>query len=630
VKLQNRKPFLRNNFRKWRFALAAAILIAGQIICASAYADVIVDNTQATFTGTWTTSTYQPNYYGTNYAYSASSASGASATWTPNLPSAGQYSVYYYLPNGAGDRAVAAQFTISYQGGSQTYSVNEQAMGGTWILLGTQAFAAGTSGSVKLINQGNQGYVIADAIKFVPYQAAVYTITNTPRQTILGLGVEIQNDSIGSGNNGLPDAVQAIPHDLVASERTRLYGDMLKGFRYARLAMGLYYRGLSADQKTIGPRYSSQNADLSELIQQSGIEGVAPEYWSPAPGWKTNNSYVNGGTLQSFDPTFLDSFGNNVVAELQQLSNAGISISIWGLQNEPPVTASYSSCTYTDQTYYQTFKVVAPKVRAVFPNVLIHGNSWNGQDELVTNRTGPGPLASDPQALSYLDAWTWHRVGNDSNDQISNVNTFTGSASGKIVFNNEFEYLDGQTSTARLVNTAQSVMNWMTFENAPTWFWLHALKPSGDSVAYGYGLGVWRIPSDTDFTHWPNLQAGYWDYIPQNYNALAGFLAYMPWNSVRYDVNESSVSGDRRVMAWKTPAGKLVFAVTNRTGADSSYQVVLSSSKTFTGHLYDSTPRNQVQADNTGQYLGKPVGTITGTTLNLTIPNLSIQFWVED
>lgn len=601
--------------------LAAGLTLA--LWCGGARADVVVDNTAATATGVWTRSTTQPNYYGRDYVFATSAAIGAKMVWRPNLPSAGRYNVYYYLPDGLGDRTPSANFRIDYQGGFKTYAVNERTTpGGKWVWLDTLDFASGTTGAVTLTNPGGQGFVIADAVKFVP--ASVFTVTDTPRQTILGLGVEIQSDSIGAGNNGLPPQVEAIPHDLVPSERTRLYQDMLKGFRYARLAMGLYYRGLSPDQKTIGPRYATQNADLAELIAQSGMEGVAAEYWSPAPGWKTNNEYVNGGSLKQFDPSFLGQFGDNVVAELRQLQNNGIPVVMWGLQNEPNQKTPYSSAVYTSQQYYQTFKVVAPKVRAAFPKVLIHANSWDGSSELGS--PFPGPISSDPVALSYLDAWTWHCVGCDSNKQLRPGT----NASGKMEFNNEFEYLSGGTNASRMINTAQSIMNWMTFRNSPSWFWLHALKPAGDSVALGYGLGAWRVPTNGDFTQWPNVQAGYWDYIPTNYNAIAGFLSYMPWNSTRYDVKENAVSNDQRVMAWKTPAGKLVFAVTNRTGRDTGYRVNLPASKNFSGFLFDATPRNQTQADGTGQYKGKPLGPKSGSTLDLLIPDLSIQFWVEN
>lgn len=104
----------------------------------------------------------------------------------------------------------------------------------------------------------------------------------------------------------------------------------------------------------------------------------------------------------------------------------------------------------------------------------------------------------------------------------------------------------------------------------------------------------------------------------------------MPWNSVRYDVTEVYFSTNRRVMAWKTPAGKLVVAVTNRIGTPMGYRINLPSSKSFTAFQYDATPRNQVQADGTGQYKGKPLGMLVGSTVDMVIPNQAIQFLVEN
>lgn len=111
-----------------------------------------------------------------------------------------------------------------------------------------------------------------------------------PEQTILGLGFEIQSDSIGSANLGLPDKVVAVPHDLTPGERARFYRDMLKGFRYCRLAMGLYLRGLDAEKKHVTERYPGQMRDLKEMAAAAGLDGFAPEYWSPAPYWKATTA----------------------------------------------------------------------------------------------------------------------------------------------------------------------------------------------------------------------------------------------------------------------------------------------------------------------------------------------------
>ena len=41
----------------------------------------------------------------------------------------------------------------------------------------------------------------------------------------------------------------------------------------------------------------------------------------------------------------------------------------------------------------------------------------------------------------------------------------------------------------KTVDTAHPIMNWMVFANAPTWFWLHALKPACTDTSVGSGPG---------------------------------------------------------------------------------------------------------------------------------------------
>ncbi|MFF6983518.1 twin-arginine translocation signal domain-containing protein [Streptomyces sp. NPDC008343] len=465
------------------------------------------------------------------------------------------------------------------------------------------------------------GAALSPLVNFSTAQAASsgdYTIRfdNGRRQTILGLGFEIQADSIGSGNNGLPAAVSGVPYDLTDSERTRFYQQMLKagrsdrGFRYCRLAMGLYYRGLDPTKKLMRDRYQGQAALLADMCRQAGIEGLSVEYWSPAPGWKSNDAYI-GGKLKAFDSDTLSQFGDALVADLDHLTASGLHISQWGLQNEPTVSATYSSCRYTADEYVTTFKAVAPKIRAKYPNVMIMADSehgWGGE-------IGSAILA-DPAALDLVDAWTYHRIGYDSDYQINN--DFNRLAMGKPVFNNEFEYLDNTTSDWRTINTAQSIMNWMTFQNSPTWYWLHALKPIANAEAPGYSLGYWRPPADTDFTRYPDLKPGHWTWNPQNWNGVAGFVKYMPWNSVRYHVEESAVLPNRRIMAWKTPTDKPVFAVTNRMSTESfTYTVDTRTAGTFQGYRYSPTVNNQQLAAK------------DGPELTITVPPLSVEFWVR-
>ena len=52
-------------------------------------------------------------------------------------------------------------------------------------------------------------------------------------------------------------------------------------------------------------------SELKQLQDLSGIDGWAPEYWSPPPFWKSTDSYY-GGTLKSFNESFLGAFSDAV------------------------------------------------------------------------------------------------------------------------------------------------------------------------------------------------------------------------------------------------------------------------------------------------------------------------------
>ncbi len=100
-----------------------------------------------------------------------------------------------------------------------------------WVCLQLISFLAKAGGDFEFESR-------AHATVRQDTHSHVHRLTTTP-QVILGIGYEIQSDSIGSGNNGLPAANTSVPNDLVPSERTRFFKDMLQGFRFCRLAMGL-------------------------------------------------------------------------------------------------------------------------------------------------------------------------------------------------------------------------------------------------------------------------------------------------------------------------------------------------------------------------------------------------------
>ena len=139
---------------------------------------IVVDNTAGTAVGTWAASTAVSGYYATNYQVHAAGTGADSFTWTPTIPVSGSYQVYARWtahPN----RSTHATYTVNHAAGATAVTVNQEANGGTWQLLGTFTLDAGTTNNVVLIDQGD-GYVIADAIKVVPAGAAPNTATWTP------------------------------------------------------------------------------------------------------------------------------------------------------------------------------------------------------------------------------------------------------------------------------------------------------------------------------------------------------------------------------------------------------------------------------------------------------------------
>lgn len=221
-----------------------------------------------------------------------------------------------------------------------------------------------------------------------------YTINvNASAQTIWGVGFEIQSDSIGSGNNGLPDSNSSVPWELTPSERTRFATEMLAGFRFCRLGLGLYFRGLTPDNRSIVERWPGQAATLAQMAQESGIEGFTAEYWSPAPGWKTSGKFIGGSLLDPLNATWAGEFCDAAVGDLRYIASQGMKPVMWGLQvrqggasqyhcithppipplhpqNEPPYSTSYSCCVYNDQQYTATFAACAPRIHAAFPGEL--------------------------------------------------------------------------------------------------------------------------------------------------------------------------------------------------------------------------------------------------------------------
>jgi len=168
--------------------------------------ETIVDNTAATLTGTWFTSTGVAGFYGPNYVYDGDAGKGTkTAKFAPQLPAAGYYTVYTRW-TAAANRAAAVPVDIQTATNKRTVLVNQQANNGVWVSLGTYKFNAAGS-SVLFHTDGTTGQVVADAVRFVPAATpATITVDNTDAGvTVTGAWTASTNTPGFVGTNYLSD-----------------------------------------------------------------------------------------------------------------------------------------------------------------------------------------------------------------------------------------------------------------------------------------------------------------------------------------------------------------------------------------------------------------------------------------
>jgi fibronectin-binding autotransporter adhesin len=141
---------------------------------ASTVSDLIVDNTNAAFTGTWTTDSGSvgTGFFAQDFRYATTVSSGsATATFRPNLPLTGNYDVYVWYPflSQNNKRCKDTEYTISSSGGTNTVSVDETSGFSSWVLIASsRKFSQGTNALVQLSNQSTDTsrYAAADAVRW--------------------------------------------------------------------------------------------------------------------------------------------------------------------------------------------------------------------------------------------------------------------------------------------------------------------------------------------------------------------------------------------------------------------------------------------------------------------------------
>lgn len=135
---------------------------------------VVVDDADATVTGEWTSSTSTGHFVGSSYLHDGNAQDGKFvARFAAKLPKSGKYEVrfaYSTNPN----RATNVPVTITHSQGTASVTVNQKnapAIEGLFVSLGTFSFPSEKEAVVEIRNTNADGYVIIDAVQWLPVAA---------------------------------------------------------------------------------------------------------------------------------------------------------------------------------------------------------------------------------------------------------------------------------------------------------------------------------------------------------------------------------------------------------------------------------------------------------------------------
>jgi hypothetical protein len=132
---------------------------------------IVVDDAQATVIGNWKNSRAAATWIGEDYRHDQDVRDGqGSARFEARLPSAGRYEVRLaYTPNA--NRSSKTAVEIEHASGRKAITINQREappIDGNFISLGSYEFAVGQPAALTVSNRGADGYVIIDAVQWIP------------------------------------------------------------------------------------------------------------------------------------------------------------------------------------------------------------------------------------------------------------------------------------------------------------------------------------------------------------------------------------------------------------------------------------------------------------------------------
>jgi glucuronoarabinoxylan endo-1,4-beta-xylanase len=255
--------------------------------------------------------------------------------------------------------------------------------------------------------------------------------------------------------------------------------------------------------------------------------------WSP-PGWmKSNNSPINGGSLNA---AYYDKFATYMKTYVDHYRNTyGFDIRWVSIQNEPTNNTAYASCVYSNSAMDIVAGKVADAVHSLNQGVLV------GAPEGATRGI----------SINYMNAMSATTKG-----KIDYILThdYTGANSGlagfgKLVMNTEVwsEAGSDDVTITDGLRWANAIKDALVSRNEPGWLYWWIL----DANSGAQGIVVIRTGGYT---------------LPKRLYAMGQFSRFMREGDVRVDA--TSTNSNLAVVATKNAAGKAsILVINNSTSA---------------------------------------------------------------
>jgi glucuronoarabinoxylan endo-1,4-beta-xylanase len=295
--------------------------------------------------------------------------------------------------------------------------------------------------------------------------------------------------------------------------------------------------------------------------------------WSPPASMKTNNNLI-GGSLNidssAAYATYLNDFANYMSAN-------GAPLYVISIQNEPDITVSYESCSWTDigmRDFLKNYGQLITKTRVMAPE------SFNN------NQTFAATLLSDNGAAANISIIGSHIYGGGV------VENVQAKALGKEVWMTE--HLDTLTTYAANLNTAIEMHNCLTKANFSAYIWWYGKRFYGPIGEDGF--------------------------ITKRGYIMSQFAKFIMPGAIRIGTSVNTNSGVL-ISAYKNPNGKKTIVAINNTDINVNQKITISSATTGNVIPYTTTSSINVTQGNTV--------TVSNNSFTYTMEPNSITTFVE-